>query len=692
MKKRILLAIAVLALFASLLSFASCGEHECVFDGSSYAYDDNNHWLKCVAEDSEGCTAISNQEKHAFTEASRKEPTCEANGELTEVCKCGKTRTTVLEAKHKVVENVTLPTCEAEGYTELTCAVEGCEYYEKTNIIAPTHEFEDNVVEPTCTEDGYTEIKCINCGLVQETKDTVPMLGHSFREKVIAPTCVDDGYTVQICGTCDAEGEKSNTVPALDHDYQYKTVEPSCLISGSTKISCSRCDYKSEKDKVAPLGHAYYKEADAREYVHYKVITRPTCDTVGSIKYICTRCSQVSSDELGELPVLGHIETENIVPPTCDQDGVTEIVCIREGCVNSFIGTVEGSTVPALNHIYSMDLGDKEEEGKHFEITLKPTCEETGIKAYICQREGCGRVAEAEKNPEAVIEIPANGHTWAVSVMPWCGNEGVSEEYCEVCDATQNVPDESKEYRHTFPEDGVAVVGKEPSCVAYGSYICSFVNEKGVSCNKEFTAREGDEIGQPTGQHSYDIFIEMIGSTCVKQGYSVYGCSAGECGTTVKMDFEELEAHSIGEISELGFASCENCGKSFVDITSEEIVETDKICMGCGNDPCTCQVLGENTGYIKPSAPMQITANAPLEITGVTLSTGWKDLSIGYGLIILNSQSSSSFVVTVYGEKTEQTFEVSGETVVVDLYKLSSVTKVVITSTEDASVSLYEPF
>ena len=689
MKKKILLGLAVLCLLSSMLVFASCGdEHACVFNETTYDYDDEGHWLKCVATDGEGCSRVSGEEAHTFEVASRREPTCEVDGELVEACKCGKTRTTVLEAGHSVVEKVTAPSCEAEGYTELTCAVEGCTYYEKVDIVEPSHEFEDSIVPPTCTDAGYTEVKCKLCGYVKETKDTVSKVGHSFVDRVIMPTCTEEGYTERVCITCGLSEGKSNYVNALDHDYQYKTVEPSCVIGGSTRVTCSRCNYREDRDKVEALGHIYYTEADAKEHVHYKVVLAPTCEEEGEIKYKCTRCSQVSSEATGTLPALGHIEIETVIPPICDQIGVTEVSCER---CEKYLRNVEGSEVEAIGHKYEMELGYAEEEGKHFVITLAPTCTEKGTKAYKCQREECQRVAEVAKNPEAIVELPENGHTWVVSVNAWCGNGGNTEYVCDVCDAIDSIKDETKEYWHSFPADGVAVI--EPTCVAFGEYICSYVNEHGTACNQYFVARQGDEMGQPTGNHEYDIFIEMVASNCIRQGYTVYGCSAGECGTTVRDDYMPYEAHDIGEVSELGFAICENCGSSFIDITAEEIVETEKICMGCGSDPCTCETVGEITGYIKPSAPFEIVGGTPLEITGVELSTGWQDLSIGYGLIILNSESNASFTVTVYSvDGTEKVFEKWGANVVVDLYEVGSVTRVVITSPEDATVSLYRPF
>ena len=665
-------------------------------------------------------------------------PTCTKEGYTQLTCKISGCRysekTNITAPSHAVVEKVVPPTCSSEGYTELTC--ENCDYKEKVNVLPASHAYADRAVEPTCTEKGYTNVICLLCGDIKEKKDEVEELGHDFVEEVIAPTCTEKGYTALTCSregceytetknetdllphtyekeiiapTCteggyttnvckvcgDTNGKSDETAP-LDHDYIRVDMPANCFIGGKTTVTCSRCDYEAVENEVDPLGHIYNKGEDAKEGTDYIVNVRPTCTEEGVVTYRCTRCKFIPDDETGSLPPLGHTEEEKIIPPTCEDDGETRIVCTV--CLAK-VSVVEGSIVEKLGHDYKMDLGEDEVEGVHFEITKKPTCVAKGTKAYVCQRAECGEIADAEKNPEAIVDVDEIGHNWQAIVEPWCGNGGKREFICLnvvdsiACTETKAEDGELLEYRHSYPGDGIALV--EPTCVAPGIYVCSKENNGSV-CRAEFTAYEGDKIGQPTGNHVYDVYIKTVAPTCTEKGYDVYGCSKGDCGTTEQSNYTDVYSHIISSVSEEGVAICSTCGKSFVDITVEDVkFEGDVICLGCGKTPCVCGVAGGGSGHGKPDAPISITANEACTVTGVELASGWRDLAIGYGLIILNSEAEAEYVVLVYAEDGAEPveFTVSGSgMVVVDLYEVSTAVKVVITSSVDATASFYKPF
>ncbi len=669
-------------------------------------------------------------------------PTCEKGGYTQVTCKITGCRYSdkkdITEPAHNLEEaNRVKPTCKAEGYVEYVCKAVGCDHKEKVTVEALPHAFADKVIAPTCTEKGCIETRCLLCDEVKETKDEVEALGHDILEEVVlptctaggytsvsckredceyteikdevsavphnyvktefAPTCTEEGYTANVCKDCGDEQGKSDIVSARGHDYQRNEINPTCFAGGYTEVTCSRCDYTAEEDETEPLAHKYYKESDAKENDHYKVELDPTCTEEGIIEYKCINC-KFFMGEKGTLPALGHITEERVVAPTCDENGETQNVCTV--CLAK-VSVVDGSVVSALGHSFATDLGENEVEGIHYLIIKKPTCTEKGTKHYICQRINCGGIAEAEKNPEAVVDVEPTDHAWQVIVEPWCGNGGKREFICTnivdgiACTDVKDEVDDSKEYRHTYPENGIAV--EEPTCVSRGKYKCEFMNANGSVCGEEFYSYEGDEFGKPTNEHKYDNLIETVAPTCIGRGYNVYGCSAGECGTTENRDFVDVRSHSISVITEFGSTTCDSCGRSFIDITSESTdFEQDKICMGCGNDPCTCEgVSGGGSAIGKPNAPMQITANEALTVTGVELSDGWHNLSIGYGLIILKCTSESTFEVLVYASEEAEPveFRVSGSgTIVIDLYDVSTTVKVVITSTADAEVSFYKSF
>ena len=165
----------------------------------------------------------------------------------------------------------------------------------------------------------------------------------------------------------------------------------------------------------------------------------------------------------------------------------------------------------------------------------------------------------------------------------------------------------------------------------------------------------------------------------------MYGCSAGNCGTTQKKDFVDKIAHTLGEVTLQGTVTCSVCNRSYVDISAEKIEGSDKVCF-CGQDPCTCEgISGDWEGYIKPGEPERITAGEDFEKS---------EISIGEGLIILKATQETEFTIRVYPddgdtEPTEHIITVTGIVVVVDLYEYVSVGAVTITATNDATVSFY---
>ena len=615
------------------------------------------------------------------------EPTCTEGGLTVVTCVvCGQSeeRDLVNALGHDEVEFVVEPTCIAEGYTTVICT--RCDY---TDLRNPTekvaHNYVNDTVPPTCTEGGYSAMICSVCKDAQDKTDLKEALGHNkVNGTPIAPTCLEDGYTPVSCTRCDFT-EKIDIEDALGHDVvKGEPVPARCTIEGYTPVTCSRCDYKDQIDKVEPIGHKYYTEEDAEEGVHYRIFDEdlPTCDNEGQMYYICLNCRQMPKEEGKNpvaIPALGHdMQYVETVAPTCTLDGFDVNVCSRcEKEENPKNGDATG-------HTYYMEANA--EEGKHFIVTLEPTCDEEGERSYYCQTEGCGALAiDDTKGKAAIAKL---NHNWYVSVAPWCGNNSVIESKCSnvcrgvPCDAF-DTKDGPEKIRHTYNFD-VKIVPE--TCVDFAVYECA-------KCYCEFVAYEGDEYGQPTNVHRYENPIETIPPTCTKEGYTVYACVAGECGTTERKDYKVVVAHTLDEVSELGTVTCIVCNKSYVDITAEKILGSEALCI-CGQDSCVCDgTTADWEGFSKPKDPMPIVAGQEFVITEVVWTDGDHALEIGNGLIVLNSDEYASYVVTIYtadGANALFTFEREGTSVMVDLYQYAAVGKVVITSTSDANVSFYK--
>lgn len=613
-------------------------------------------------------------------------PTCTEGGKTILtclVCEYVEEANPVEPLGHDAVEFVVEPTCIAEGYTTVTCL--RCDYSDRIN---PTekiaHNYVEDVVEPTCTEGGYTAKICSECKDAQDKTNFTDPLGHDEKKGTpVLPTCEEEGYTPVTCSRCDYTN-KTDIVDALGHDTVKGTpVEVTCIFNGYTPVTCTRCDYVGEVDIVEAIGHSYYNGEDEKEGEHYRIFDEdlPTCDTEGKKYYICLNCRQMPIEEGKNpvaIPALGHdMQKTETVPPTCTLNGFDIMVCTR--CEKEEYK----DSADAIGHKYYMEADAKENE--HYLVTLEPTCTETGEKSYYCINEGCGELAANENGKS---EIPKLDHNFVKTVDPWCGNDSHTEYECDrvcrgvECNETKREKS-SEEKLHTYNLEKKTV---EETCVDYAKYEC-------LVCQRVFTAYEGDEYGQPTGEHRYDAFIETINPTCTEKGYDIYGCTAGNCNTTEKKNYTDIIPHTLGEASALGTVSCYVCNKSYVDITAEAVSDSEAICI-CGKDPCECGgTTADLEGFSKPKDPMPITKDQEFTITEVIWTDGAHPLAIGNGLIVINSTEEAVLTVTIYekdGAEALYTFERTGSSIMIDLYQYATVGKVVIKSNADATVAFFK--
>ena len=107
--------------------------------------------------------------------------------------------------------------------------------------------------------------------------------------------------------------------------------------------------------------HNYVESEDGR--------VAPTCETVGSAKYICSICDDTIEKE---IPALGHDWNEGE-----QRDGQIVYTCRREGC-----GATR-SEASAHQHTYDGGV-----------ITQEPTCTSSGVRVYTCT--GCGEQVQEE--------------------------------------------------------------------------------------------------------------------------------------------------------------------------------------------------------------------------------------------------------------------------------------------------------
>ena len=197
-------------------------------------------------------------------------------------------------SEHKYTDVVTLPTCEAGGYTTYTCNCgdsyvdnrvnalghkdenrdhvcdNGCGVAQGEHADSETdndhacdyckaamgdHSYEAVVTEPTCEAGGYTTYTCA-CGHSYKGDETEPK-GHSFGDWVQtkAPTCTAEGERTATCSACGAT--KTEAIEKAEHSYEAVVTEPTCTAGGYTTYTCSGCGDSYKDDETEAKGHSF---------------------------------------------------------------------------------------------------------------------------------------------------------------------------------------------------------------------------------------------------------------------------------------------------------------------------------------------------------------------------------------------------------------------------------------------------
>lgn len=563
------------------------------------------------------------------------------------------------------------------------CSGEGCAEV----IDKEAHDFKvTSSVAPTCTEKGLETSTCKDCGYVVER--VLDALGHEEKIlNVVVPTCISGGKTEYECTRegCDFIGEK-DVIQPLGHDWADQKISATCVTNGRIIRTC-----KAEGCNVS-----IELVGDAATGVHtpvVEVVRKATCTAEGEQIKICGECGIGIEDSSFStvIPATGHtfdgIYEVNealgvkLVNANCDNDGYLERICKR--CQEAdHISIEEMVLIEGFEQEFIDDLkkwGHKFEEKVR---TVEPTCVEKGYTLYRCTNPDCGQLEKLELVDELT-------HNFLVSGEANCKTEGRIPYKCDricngiACNETKLSEEAVIDAKHIK-----AGIVKEATCCDRAVYVC-FV------CQSEYNAYDGDAVGMPTNMHNYSIKGETFAPTCDADGYTAYYCSAGDCGTMTKKNIVDKLSHTLGEISEEGTVICTVCYTSFVDISAEKIAGSDKICMGCGTTPCTCESSADWEGYVKPQDPEAITAGVSFEKTEIVWKSGKTNspLQIGKGLIVLASNVESNYTVKLYSNKGDaepiKAITVSGDYVIIDLFKYESVCKVVIDSSENSFVSFY---
>lgn len=584
---------------------------------------------------------------HDFVEGDVTDSTCTDEGVANYTCsRCGYKEQRVISAKgHSAGPWIidAAADCETAGSRHRECTV--CNAVVETEVIAALgHSYEATVTAPTCTAQGYTTKVCRTCGKTEIT-DYVNAAGHkdSQWETVTPATCIAEGLEHKICTVCgierdtraiektphsftvyettreateDAEGEKQAhcdtegcdavdivSTPRLPHIHSYDTVienaAAACEKDGYTKKQC-RCG-EILTTTIPMIGHNY-QLADHKN---------AECETKGYDKYICGNCG---SEQLSEIPKLGHMEGDWVVEEaaTDEKPGLEAKYCER---CNNVLATREiaqlphehewGSpvssqpatcttdgyelyrcrckeenriTIPATNH-----------KNAEWQVTKEPTYTEMGLEEKICP--DC-RAAIERRN----ISVKPHDHQYETTKNQpaTCTEAGEIVETCSLCGATNSIV-----LKPAGHKESGTIVDTKPTCETGGT-----THTECLVCKKTLSTATTNAAGHREG----DWIVDSAPS-CEENGKKHKACT--ECGKTILEEAINATGHSMSDWSVASEAGCEsdgteersclnNCGHTesrsipatghnygdwIVDVEPTEDTEGSKHkeCANCGN-------------------------------------------------------------------------------------------------------------
>ena len=624
---------------------------------------------------------------HDFKVTSTVDATCAADGKEISTCsKCGATSEKTLNKlnDHSMVYDETEPTCSAPGLVVGTCSV--CGHTTETEgkpALGHSAEILITVIvtSPSCTNGGTQKLVCMYCGedcWMAGFKPEIPALGHTYERGdnlfdeasgvvYVEAGCGIDGYFARTCQDCGYDGDpitremyknlegKPNSgydasvydeMAGKAHVFSVFVIqtEPTCTEPVYLVYKCKNCDAQDNQPQGVASGHIYDTSENGVEGTAFVISLLPTCVTEGRKTYLCTVCGVPSDD--ASLTV----------------------------------------AVPMVDHDTSIHTDE------YLISVIEATCNEPVYRIYKCNKGDCDVV-------EPVSEGEALGHKWVRNGEPSCLTEGLTPYKCSRCDDEKVLSDEYSvdDVKHTLGE-----MISVPTCISDALYSCAL-------CQAEYGPYESDSQyadGFAHGRHNM-VYYETVAPTCYAEGYNLYACDGDEkcsfVGKNVDANLPDVPmaedvtprvSHSfvIDEgrvtVNSEGNLLCENCSAVYKDVYTEIYTETEKLCRGCDDDPCSCNIVVETVSYTLADA-IQLFPNERLTVSSVVWSDGSeRELDINGGIIAIVGYEGVSYTVSIYDSEDNQimNFFETGEYFYIDLHSYDNISSVTVTASSYATV------
>ncbi len=309
--------------------------------GVIWVYDDTYHWKECTFE---GCDEIAVKAAHEWDEGVViVEPTEKTEGTMKHTCKCGATKTEVIEK----IEH-TKHTYDGEWLYDADNHWKECTFDECNETTQPeAHTWDEvEIIKPaTETETGTKKYTC-QCGATKT--EEIPILPHSDHT-------YDDAWmfnSKEHWHECTYEGCSSITTPSA-HAWGEGTVilEPTELAEGKMQYTCECGASKIEViEKLEHKNHVYEGTYGYDEESHWRHCTFEGCEEIsekteheweegeilveatetseGSIEYVC-ECGAQKIEGLPMLPHMNHVLSDEWKY----NDNCHWQICTFDGCI-----------------------------------------------------------------------------------------------------------------------------------------------------------------------------------------------------------------------------------------------------------------------------------------------------------------------------------------------------------------------
>ena len=303
---------------------------------------------------------------------------------------------------------------------------------------------------------------------------------------------------------------------------------PTCTTVGYTTYTCNACDHSYVADEVDALGH----ELDGG------VVTPPTC-VAGYTTYSCTRCNYTKTEE-GDPAVSKHLDTG--LDAKCDTCGKyfvpegpfkLEMYQHNKKATYYFKGSMSGyyfATTNANSLTGAVDVYAEEVDGGYNLYFMNGT-----TKNYLYIEISGNYTNIKYGSTEAVWAFNETFGTFTTVVNGTTYYMGTYNSYVTISaskfsyvttsnvDVSQFVVRPVSLENHVCEKSSSTVTAPKCEAEGYTTYKCNL-------CGQSTKGDYVDALG-----HNF-VAGEVVAPTKTAEGYTLYGCSAG-CGKTEKRDF-----------------------------------------------------------------------------------------------------------------------------------------------------------